>query len=87
MLYYVFLSRIVHSFCGVRMIVHDVTLFRKKMGECLPTIKTGIIGPHVRTLELPLLVWSVVYCLFIRLSGGLKGGFLAVSPLTQRREF
>jgi hypothetical protein len=57
--------------------------------ETVPiTVKTGIIGPQVSTLVLPLLVRSVLF-LFLCLSGGLKDRFFAVFlfPVIQKREF
>ena len=44
------------------------------------TVRTRIIGPHVRTSELPLLVRSGTFFSLLCLKHGLKGPVIAMRP-------
>ena len=50
------------------------------------TVRTRIIGPHARTLELPLLVRSGSFFFFFCLKLGLRGPVFAVRSTPYPRE-
>jgi len=50
------------------------------------TVRTGIIGPDFRTLELPLLVWSDYFFFFFCLKLGLRRSLFAVRSPPYPRE-
>jgi len=51
-----------------------------------PTVRTGIIGPDFRTLELPLLVWSDYFFFFFCLKLSLRRSLFAVRSPPYPRE-
>ena len=51
-----------------------------------PTVRTGIIGPRARTLELPLLVRSGSFFFFFCFRLGLRGSVFAVRSPPYPRE-
>jgi len=53
---------------------------------CSTTVRTGIIGPDSRTLELPLLVWSGSFFFFFCLKLGLRRSLFAVRSPPYPRE-
>jgi len=66
----------------------EVYLFQFLSKKCFSshTVRTGIIGPDSRTLELPLLVWSGYFFFFICLELGLKRPLFAVRSPPYPRE-
>ena len=52
----------------------------------ISTVRTGIIGPDSRTLELPLLVWSDSFFFFFCVKLGLRRSLFAVRSPPYPRE-
>ena len=59
---------------------------RNSLPDNKPTVRTGIIRPHARTLELPLLVRSGSFFFLFCLRLGLRGSVFAVRSPPYPRE-